>query len=250
MEKKFLFDVNIFDAPVQEVVEENLPPPPPTFSEDELAASKDMAFEQGRQKGQREQVESREQYVATSLEKIAQNFSKLFAAETVRESIFEKESLRLVISSLDLLYPSLNAKIGQDEVKKVVEQTLIDHRKTKEIVIKVPEGMKGEIEALIARLRASEHDEVLWRVSEDPTLTDGDCSLEWGDGGAVRDSVKTARSIRRNIEALLGDPQPALLDEPFDSDSEADPTDVRLKDNMEPADSVQTGETRPETDHE
>ena len=231
-DRKFLFDVNIFDAPPKEEPAEDLPPPPPTFSEDELAAAKDMAFEQGRQAGQKEQQDSREQYIAQTLDVIAQNFSKLFAAETVRESIFEKESLKLGIMMLDLLFPLLNEKLGHDEVYAVLEKTLSNHKKTKEIVISVPAGCKGEVEALIARLRADEHEAVLWRVVEKEELLAGDCALEWGDGGAVRDSLKAAKTIRNSMEEMLGAPQPlaqAL------GDSEADKTIVLSKDLDESA---------------
>lgn len=233
-DKKFLFDVNIFDAPEVEEVVEDLPPPPPTFSEEELAAAKDMAFEQGRQQGQKEQIESREQYIAVSLDKIAQDFAHLFSAETLRENLFEKEALRLAVSVLDLLYPSLNAKIGHDEVMKVIEKTLSDHRKTKEILIHVPTGMKGEVETLIARIRATEHEEVLWRVLEDPALSEGDCRMEWGDGGAVRDSVRTARDIRRHIEELFGKKIPETPDL---SDSDIGNSDVL---SMEKSESVKS----------
>lgn len=226
-DKKFFFDMNIFDAPPKEEIVENLPPPPPVYSEEELAVAKDMSFEQGRQQGQKEQVESREQYIAVTLDTIAQNFSKLFAAETIRESIFEKEALRLAIAMLDVLYPSLEDKIGTEEVRKVVEKTLTDHRKTKEIVIKVSAGLKGEIEAMITRIRRDEHDEVLWRVQEDPGLAAGACSLEWSDGGAVRDSVRTARDIRKNLENLLGEPQERV--------SEIGQGDVSLENNGESA---------------
>lgn len=228
-DKKFLFDVNVFDAPPKEEIDEDLPPPPPTFSEDELAAAKDVSFEKGRQQGQKEQIESREQFVAQTLAVIAENFSKLFAAETVRESIFEKEALKIAIATLDVLFPSLNEKIGHDEVLKVVEKTLSDHRKTKEISISVPEGLKGELETLITRIRANEHDEVLWRVSEDPKLSQGDCDLEWSDGGAVRDSIRAARQIRQNLVGLLGHPVAIL------GDSEEDRSDVLSKGNTESA---------------
>jgi flagellar assembly protein FliH len=206
-DKKFLFDQHIFDAPEAEEIVENLPPPPPTFSEDELAAARDMAFEQGRIQGEKEQVESREQFVAVTLDTIARNFSKLFAAEAIRESIFEKESLRLAIAALDLLSPLVAEKLGAEEVRKSIEETLLAHRKTKEITVRVPQGMKGEIEALITRIRRDEHEDVLWRVLEDAALSEGDCTLEWSDGGAVRDSVRTARDIRKNLENLLGAPQ-------------------------------------------
>lgn len=229
-ERKFLFDRNVFDAPPKEEIPEDLPPPPPTFSEEELSVAKDMAFEQGRQQGQKEQKESREQFIAQSLSKIAESFSHLFAAETVRESVFEKESLRLAIASLDILFPLLNEKIGRDEVYKSIEKTLTDHRKTKEIKICVANGMRGEIEALITRLRQGEHEEVLWRVIEDPSLSQGDCTLEWSDGGAVRDSIRTAREIRAHLEALLGHSVP-MTDEL--GNSERAISDVLLTENSE-----------------
>lgn len=226
-DKKFFFDMNIFDAPPKEEIVENLPPPPPVYSEEELAAAKDMSFEQGRQQGQKEQLESREQFVAVSLDTVAQNFSKLFAAETIREAIFEKESLRLVLAALDLLYPSLEGKIGADEVRAVIEKTLTAHRKTKEITIRVSEGLKGEIETMITRIRRDEHEDVLWRVLENSALAPGECTLEWSDGGAVRDSVRTARDIRKNLENLLGGPQERV--------SEIGEGDVSLEDNGESA---------------
>ena len=203
-DRKFLFDVNIFDAPPKQEPVEDLPPPPPVFSEEEMAVAKEMAFEQGRQQGERDQRTAREQAVAASLEQIAQSFSQLFAAETVRESIFEKEALTLTIHALDTLFPSLTERLGHGEARAVIEKTLIAHRKTKEITIHVSPGMKGEIEALISRIRRQEHDDVLWRVVEIERLTAGDCSLEWSDGGAIRDSVRAARDIRRSLEAALG----------------------------------------------
>jgi hypothetical protein len=122
--------------------------------------------------------------------------------------------------------------LGHNEVYKVIEKTLSDHRKTKEIKISVPIGFKGEIETLISRIRAGEHEDVLWRVSEDTTLSPGDCTLEWSDGGAVRDSVRIARDIRRNIEAILGQAVPQITDL---SDSDMANSDVLSKDKDESA---------------
>lgn len=231
MDRKFLFDKHIFDAPEKEEEPIDLPPPPPVFSEEELAAARDMAFEQGRQKGNREQMESREQFVAETLAKIADSFSHLFAAETLRENIFEKESLCLSIETLDLLFPLLNEKFGHEEVTRIIRKTLTDHKKTKEIIIRVPQGLKAEIEVLIARIREEEHEEALWRVMEDSILSPGDCALEWSDGGAVRDSLRAARDIRKNMEILLGAAVPAAVM----GGSDLPPSDVLLKPDNESA---------------
>lgn len=208
-ERKFMFDINIFDAPDPDELKD-LPPPPPTFSEEELAGAKDMAFEQGRLEGIREQKESREQFIATSLSKIADSFSRLFAAEKIRESVYEKESLRLAIMTLDLLFPLMNERLGREDVLKVIENTLIQNRKTKEISIQIPQGMGDEISTLIDRIRDGEHEETIWRIIENPSFTAGDCILEWSDGGAIRDTTRAAQMIRSNIESLLQERIPPL----------------------------------------
>ena len=57
-----MFDLHNFDPidVVEEVIEEvieEVEPPPPTFSTEELEAAKEMAFENGRQKGLQEAEE-------------------------------------------------------------------------------------------------------------------------------------------------------------------------------------------------
>jgi hypothetical protein len=89
----------------------------------------------------------------------------------------------------------------------VMEKTLHAHKKTKEILIHVPAGLGAEVETLIAGIRVNENEEALWRVVEDASLAPGDCRLEWADGGAVRDSVRAARDLRKNMESLHGEAQ-------------------------------------------
>lgn len=248
MEKKFLFDLNVFDAPEpEEEILVEAPPPPPTFSEDELAAAKDMAFEHGRQQGQKEQLETREQHVSETLEKIAENFSQIFAAETMREIIFEKEALRLSVAALDLLFPALNEKLGREEVYKTIEKTLTSHRKTKEIAIHVPIGMKGEIDTLINRLHDADQEVVAWRVTEVADMAPGNCSLEWADGGAVRDSIRAAADIRQHIIELFGTPL-AVLDE--SALSEIGKSDVTSKNTESGETAAASSPPTTEIDHE
>jgi len=247
-DRKFMFDVHVFDAPPKEEIVEDLPPPPPTFSEEELAAAKDMAFEQGRMQGHKEERESREQYIATLLDTVSQNFSQLFAAETMREIVFEKEALRLAVAALDLLFPSLDEKLGHGEAYKIIEKTLIAHRKTKEITIQVSPGTKGEIEALITRIREGEHEDVSWRVVEIADMPPGGAVLEWSDGGAVRDSARAAAEVRRQLVALFGAPLSVLTEEGI---SEMGQGDVHLTPDTESGDPAAAAPATPkEQDHE
>lgn len=250
MDRKFLFDMHIFDAPPKEEIPEDLPPPPPVFSEEELAVAKDVAFEMGRQQGKKEEQESRDQVVTTLLSRIADQFSHLFAAESMRESVFEKEAVRLSIAALDVLFPTLSSHVGRSDVLDALQKTLTDHKKNKEILIKVPMGMKTDVEALIIRIRATEQDSVLWRIIEMPDMLPGDCTLEWADGGAVRDSAAAAFAIRKKMEDLLGDIVPSLSATSHGSISEKVKPDVRSKDKSESGDSDPPALPALENEHE
>ena len=68
--RKFFFDVNNFDGPATPEPVENLPPPPPVFSLDEVGQAKDASFEEGRAVGHQEEQQSRAQYIATQISEL------------------------------------------------------------------------------------------------------------------------------------------------------------------------------------
>ncbi len=208
---KFLFDLNNFDAQrIEEASnidltepEEELPPPPPTFSEDELESAKIMAHEKGRQEGFTEERQSREEKIKTVLENIAKNFSDVFASEHYRERQYEEESLKLSLAVLDALAPTLEKHLGRETIQKIITENIKKQSKSAEIVIEVSADNLLSINDAIGDIWADDEDAPKYKIIENSELDQGACNIQWQDGGVIRNPERTAEMIKTEIETLL-----------------------------------------------
>lgn len=202
--KKFLFDVHNFDGnkDKDELVE--VEPPPPVFSQEELAAAKKDAYAQGKKDGLTEALNSFEQQVTETLAVIRDNFSILFDAEDRRSRVFEKESVQLAHTIFARTFPALNEKFGMEEVRSAVSNILETVREQPEILIDVPpaytEAIQRHIDGL---LRQEGGPRCIVRGNEN--LSAGQCKMAWTNGTAVRNPGQLTDQIRMQIEHLLAD---------------------------------------------
>lgn len=203
---KFLFDLNNFDAPnveEEESVEEYVEPPPPTFSEDDLEASKAVAHATGRNEGMREERESRDQYVADTLRAISENFENLSAAELYREKQYEEESVRLALKIIDALAPSLKTRLGEEALKMSLREVLQTQAGQSEVKIEVHPDCANDIDKLIGEIWSDKDNTPRYKIMADSTLENGACKISWKDGGMIRSPDKTAAAIKSALEGLL-----------------------------------------------
>ena len=204
---KFLFDLNNFDAPEEEaIIEEeieNIEPPPPTFSEEELETAKAVAHAAGRNEGLLEERGRREQLVADNLKKIADNFSTLFANEIYREKQYEEEALKLAIQIIEIVAPSLNNRLGQEALRQALQDVLKSQSEQSEILVEVHPESAADIDSLIESIWPDKDNAPRYKVLADSELEKGACSLSWKDGGMVRDPSKMTNDIKTAIESLL-----------------------------------------------
>jgi len=212
---KFLFDLNNFDSdnedenlilePEDEILSEPEPPPPPTFSEDELDAAKAMAESAGRIDGAKQERDKREQEVADSLQKISNEFEKIFAAELYREKQYEEEVIRLSLALVDKLSPMIFKQFGKDDLKNTLLNTLKDLRENSEIIIEVHPDLATEITDYIDGIWLDPAQAPKYRIVGNNELTNGACDIKWQDGGMVRDPEKIAETIKAELVDLLSD---------------------------------------------
>lgn len=195
--EKFFFDINIFDEKQEPDV-----PPPPTFSEQELAAEQQRSFSEGKRLGLKESTEAREQHIARVLESIAANVTTLFAAEAAREKSYEVESVRLCLAVFEKAFPLYLEKFGAEELKHHLEAVLKRHENQKQIQIHVAPDVAEGINAHLVKLR-DKLPGLDFTVQPDETLTTGACRLSWADGGAVRNPALLAGEIESVLKDLL-----------------------------------------------
>ena len=201
--KKFLFDVHNFDEGEKED-EVEAPPPPPVFSQEELAAAKNEAYQQGKKDGFGEAQASFEKQVLDLLGTIRTNFNVLFDEEERRGRSFEKETVQLAYTIFAKAFPALNERFGLDEVRSVLQKVLETVREQPEIMIEVPSAYAEAIQRHIdGILRHDSSPHCIVRGSD--VLSAGQCRMAWQNGTAIRNGARLANRIREQIEQVLAD---------------------------------------------
>lgn len=202
--RKFLFDINNFDdkKEPEEIVE--YIPPPPTFSEAELAAAKQIAFDQGNRQGHAEAQESFEKQTADMLGIIRDHLRILFDEEDRRANQFEKEAVQLAYTIFAKAFPAMNEKQGLDEVRRAIENVLETVHEQPEIIIEVPPAYVDAIQSHIdGLLRRDGGPRCVIRANDG--LSAGSCRLAWVNGTASRNGMQLAEQIHHKIEQVLAD---------------------------------------------
>lgn len=205
-DKKFMFNVHIFDEPETiepEEEEEDLPPPPPTFSEEELEAAKSMSFEQGRQEGRAEETESREATIKQILERIANDYGTLYAQEQEREKLFEEETVKLSMKIFEYLYPQYSQEHGFEELKLVILNILETQKNQSEITIEVNPDFVPAIQTAIDTTKTAAQKDTKFNIIGAEQLPPSECRLTWKNGGAIYNMDKIAQEIRDEIQEML-----------------------------------------------
>lgn len=208
-ERKYLFDANNFDIPEEPEVDPNAPPPPPVFTLEEIAQSRDEGFHQGRLTGLEESQASRDQYIAGQLEKIAHDLKGVILAEKMREKTYESEVLGLCEAIFARAFPALNQREGMSEILSVIRRVLTTQGEQSALVVDVPPGEMAEIRAQLEK--SPDIDLTKVQIRENPDLLRGSCRINWQNGGAMRDHAALAAAIAAEITRESGDSAPAEL---------------------------------------
>jgi len=182
-DEKFFFHMNNFN---DEVIDEDppeesedLPLPPPVFSESELESAKQKAFQEGHAAGKKEVEESRAQSLANLMQKLAHDLQMLFIAENEREAVFEREAVALCKVMFEHAFPGQNS-----------------------IEIRIAHDFAKGVEGFVEKLRAQNSD-LRCDVVVDENIATGAFKLSWKDGGAAYNSNEIAQAILSNLDEIL-----------------------------------------------
>lgn len=196
---KFLFDLNNFDEPDGPSEEELIP----TFSEEELEAARQDGYNQGKQDGIAQEKASREQIVAEIIGQIRQTYQTLLTAEAMREQQYEEESLRLLHVALKTLFPTLNARLGLQEMEAMMERVIMSQKNQSKMIIHVPSNIRDDVDAALTEGLNDPSHQTKFQVLGNDALTEGSCTISWEDGGAVRNAPKLIETMILEVDRLL-----------------------------------------------
>lgn len=175
--------------------------PKPIYTEDEMQAAKNEAFEAGRTAGRGEALDAEVARQSGLVTNLGQHMQALMTQTQAlaKEQLGHMEQVALLIARKIL--PSFIAREGETEVKEIVEKILANMAREPRLVVRVAEDSfetaKDKIQE--AATRAAFAGQVV--VLSDPTFGPSDCRIEWADGGVERDLKKIWEDIGHVMEA-------------------------------------------------
>ncbi len=178
-------------APEPEIIE-------PTFTVAEMEACRQEAWRAGEQSGAAAAEATAAAAARRSLAAIA-----AMLAETRAEAARAAEdaaiaTTRLLFDALAVLFPTLTARLGENEVRAVIATVLPALRQDPHPTIRVAPALAEAVTGEIERLEPGLPTQV--RIIADDTMAPGDIRVSWRKGSAERDG----RAMWREIAAILG----------------------------------------------
>ncbi|MFA7276133.1 MAG: hypothetical protein WC043_04965 [Pseudobdellovibrionaceae bacterium] len=198
--RKYFFDVNNFDANIKPEPEEDIPPPPPTFSLEELGQTKDEGFKQGLEQGRLEEQTSRGAYIAAQISELNTEIRALFLSEQMREKKYERDVVFLCRALVERLFPAFVAAQGFGEIERVILEVLA-RQPEKTIRIEVPQADVEEIVTTLTSIHNADFARLT--ITGVESLNPGNCRMSWEDGGAVRDHDRILGDIMKELDDVL-----------------------------------------------
>ena len=177
-------------------------PPPPTFSEAELAAAREAGFEEGHAAGHAAMVQSVEQAAVTALAAISAQLAAMngnFAE--IRDSAIAS-GVEVVAAAVRKLTPALAKRNGLAEIENLVRDSLHSLYDEPRVVIRAHDSIIEALQERIDGLAAAAGFTGKIVLFGDDQLSDTDCRVEWADGGAERNLEELWRRIDAAIERV------------------------------------------------
>ena len=187
----------------------NAEPPPPTFSEEELAAARQAGFLEGRNTGISEAQASLERRATDALDQVSRAIAQLDRAQ--REGVVEmmRGALEVTHTITRKVLPEFVRRHGSDEIQALVRQVLETLIEEPRVVIRVPEDLVEALKPRIAQAGKATSFEGQLVVFGEPALGDGDCRVEWSSGGAERLIQQSFEQIAAVVGRALVPPDTA-----------------------------------------
>lgn len=177
--------------------------PEKTFTETEynhaVADARAKGLKEGQIKGKLDNQNQVETQIANTLTNINSQIADLSKKISQDRTTILREASSLALAIIRKMLPEFTRRGGLAEIESTIEQCLVDQRNESRISIRVPEELLPELRAVLTKLTVESHFDGQANLLGDLSLKSPNCSIEWSNGGLIRDS----EDIWRDISAAL-----------------------------------------------
>jgi flagellar assembly protein FliH len=201
---KFLFDNDFGDGAGAKVVEATISG---ELHKAALAEAEARAYRNGvnaaEAKATAELKTEAERRSAASFERIAAALESLAGRLKAIEDRFEAESVEVAVAVARKLAPQLIAREPLAELTALATDCFGELLRAPHVVVRVNEGLYAAAREKLEDIARARGFEGRLVVLGEPEIPEGDCRIEWADGGLKRDRAATEAAIAEVVERYV-----------------------------------------------
>jgi len=236
--ERFMFDVS-FDLP--EPLPEELPPPPPVFSEKEVEVAAASARAEGFEAGKQAALQELEQQLIHQLEAFRGELLALQSIKQQQDAQVTSQAVGLTLASLKQLLPSLNASQAMVEIGELIRQAIQQQLDNATLNIRLHPNLVDPMTKCFL-------DEDI-KLIADNSLALGDCTISWPGGSLARRVRQATDELQAKLAVYVTDvnqddsadltvDQQATTDESVDNEGGIDAIPNEVDAITDPAESL------------
>ncbi len=133
--------------------------------------------------------------IAHAMTRIADQLERLDRALTAIETRLETEAVQVAVAVASKLAPELIAREPFAEMSALATESFRQLVTTPQIVVHTAADIHDTAKAKLEDIARSRGYEGRLSVQSDASMAQGDCRIEWTDGGVIRDRAATLAAI-------------------------------------------------------
>lgn len=201
---KFTFDTYFGERPsTSDRIEEV---EAPRITEAEVEAARRAAYAEGFAAGEREAAARRDDALVSAMSQLAESTGALLAALDTQLILTRKEAVMTAMETARKLAPALIATRPEAEIEAVLRNCLAHLNREPHILLRVSPSLVDRLKDTVDRMAMERGLSGRIILLGEPDMKEGDCVVEWADGGVARDRAAIENEITavvsRYIETL------------------------------------------------
>ena len=203
-------------AEVAEEIEEEPEVVIPTFSEEQVETSRKEGLEQGKSEALKEAAMAIENQIIDLTKAIGAQLTELISSQSLVNNEIFRDAIKISRAITKKSFPSINAEHGVQEIEQLIRQILNQILEEPRVKIQVHPSLAEQVSKRLNEISTDTHFEGRVHIIADEAIEQGDCRIDWSNGGAERNLDNVMREVDVIINANL-----ATLNEGFKLDPDA-----------------------------
>lgn len=178
----------------------------PAFTEADVEAARREGFIAGQAQGRRDAEAEADRQLGDTMAQLSQSAASLLAALDSHIASTTREASELALEVARKLAPALIAAQPEAEIEALLRNCLAHLNREPHILLRVSAPLVDRMKEMVDRMAMERGLTGRIILLGEPAMTEGDCVVEWADGGVARNREEIEREIveivTRHIETM------------------------------------------------